>query len=62
MRIQTHRVTHPQNGKMVLRWIALAFIRTEKRLNKIMGYRDLWALEPILNQGKRISDCGMILI
>ena len=55
MRIQTHRVTHPQNGKMVLRWIALAFIRTEKRLNKIMGYRDLWALEPILNPSATAS-------
>ena len=49
VRIQTRRVTHWQNGKMVLRWMASAFIRTEKRFNKIMGYRDLWALEAILN-------------
>ena len=44
VRIQTRRVTHLQNGKMVLRWMASAFIRTEKRFNKIMGHRDLWAV------------------
>ena len=49
VRIQTRRVTHWQNGKMVLRWMASAFIRTEKRFNKIMGHRDLWALDAILN-------------
>jgi transposase-like protein len=49
VRIQTRRVTHWQNGKMVLRWMASAFIRTEKRFKKIMGHRDLWALEAILN-------------
>ena len=49
VRIQTRRVTHWQNGKMVIRWLAAAFIRTEKRFNKIMGYRDLWTLEAILN-------------
>jgi transposase-like protein len=49
VRIQTRRVTHWQNGAMVTRWLASAFIRTEKRFNKIMGYRDLWTLEAILN-------------
>ena len=49
VRIQTRRVTHWQNGKMVIRWLASAFIRTEKSFNKIMGYRDLWTLEAILN-------------
>lgn len=49
VRIQTRRVTHWQNGKMVLRWMASAFLRTEKRFNRIMGHRDLWALEAILN-------------
>jgi len=48
VRIQTRRVTHWQSGKMVIRWLASAFIRTEKRFNKIMGYRDLWTLEAIL--------------
>ncbi|MGC9200183.1 MAG: IS256 family transposase, partial [Acidobacteriaceae bacterium] len=49
VRIQTRRVTHWQNGKMVRRWMVSAFLRTEKRFNKIMGYCDLWALEAILN-------------
>ena len=48
-RIQTRRVTHWQNGRMVLRWMASAFLRTEKRFKRIMGHRDLWALEAILN-------------
>jgi len=49
VRIQTRRVTHWQNGKMVLRWVASAFIRTEKHFKRIMGHKDLWALEAILN-------------
>jgi transposase-like protein len=55
VRIQTRRVTHWQNGKMVLRWMASAFIRTEKRFNKIMGHRDLWALEAILSPSATAS-------
>jgi hypothetical protein len=27
---------------MVLRWMASAFLRTEKRFKRIMGHRDLW--------------------
>ncbi len=49
VRIQTRRVTHWQNGKMVFRWMASAFLRTEKRFKRIMGHKDLWALEAILN-------------
>ena len=48
VRIRTRRVTHWQNGAMVWRWMASAFLRTEKNFRKIMGYRDLWALEAIL--------------
>jgi transposase-like protein len=56
VRIQTRRVTHWQNGKMVLRWLASAFIRTEEKFNKIMGYRDLWALEAILNDAQPAAE------
>lgn len=55
VRIQTRRVTHWQNGNMVRRWLASAFLRTEKHFNKIMGYRDLWALEAILNPAQATS-------
>jgi hypothetical protein len=34
---------------MISRWMASAFLRTEKRFQRIMGHRDLWALEAILN-------------
>ncbi len=55
VRIQTRRVTHWQNGKMVLRWMVSAFLRTEKRFHRIMGHRDLWALEAILNPVATVS-------
>jgi transposase-like protein len=55
VRIQTRRVTHWQNGKMVLRWMASAFLRTEKRFKRIMGHRDLWALEATLNPSATAS-------
>jgi hypothetical protein len=42
-------VTPWQNGKRVLRWMAAAFLRTEKRFKRIMAYKDLWVLEAILN-------------
>jgi len=58
VRIQTRRVTHWQNGKMVLRWMASAFLRTEKRFNRIMGHRDLWALEVILNPSATASQAA----
>ncbi len=46
---------HRQNGKLVLRWMASAFLRTEKHFNKIMGYRDLWALETVLDPSATAS-------
>lgn len=55
VRLQTRRVTHWQNGDMVLRWMASAFLRTEKRFKRIMGHRDLWALEAILNPSATAS-------
>jgi transposase-like protein len=55
VRIQTRRVTHWQNGKMVLRWMASAFLRTENRFKRIMGHRDLWTLEAILNPAATAS-------
>jgi transposase-like protein len=49
VRIRTRRVTRWQNGSMVRRWMASAFLRTEKNFRRIMGYKELWALEAILN-------------
>ena len=46
------RVSRWRDAKMVKRWAASAFLATEKNFRKIMGYRDLWALDAILNGSK----------
>jgi putative transposase len=48
VRIRTRRVTHWQDGKMVLRWMASAFLQTEKHFRKVMGHRELWILKAAL--------------
>jgi len=40
---------------MVKRCAAAAFLATEKNFRKIMGYRDLWMLNAILNGSKSVS-------
>jgi transposase-like protein len=52
VRIRTRRVTHWQNGSMVRRWMASAFLRTEKNFRRIMGHRELWTLEAILSESQ----------
>lgn len=52
VRMRTRRVCRWRDGAMVKRWMASAFIRTEKNFRKIMGYRELWALDAILNGAK----------
>ena len=37
---------------MVCRWATAAFLDTEKSFRKIMGYKDLWMLDAILNPAK----------
>jgi transposase-like protein len=45
VRLRTNRVSRWQDGKMVLRWVAAAFLATEKNFRRILGYRDLWMLK-----------------
>jgi transposase-like protein len=52
VRMRTRRVCRWRDGGMVKRWMASAFLATEKNFRKMMGYRDLWALEAILNGSK----------
>jgi len=52
VRMRTRRVCRWRDGGMVKRWMAAAFLATEKNFRKMMGYRDLWALEAILNGSK----------
>jgi len=34
---------------MALRWVAAAFLETEKNFRRILGYRDLWILKAKLD-------------
>jgi transposase-like protein len=52
VRIRTRRVTNWQNGAMARRWMASAFLRTEKNFRRIMGYKELWTLETILSESQ----------
>jgi hypothetical protein len=38
---------------MVLRWVAGAYLLTEKNFHKLQGYRDLWALAAALGREKK---------
>ncbi len=49
VRRRTRRVTRWKDAAMVSRWAAAAFLDTEKSFRKIMGYKDLWMLDAILN-------------
>ena len=49
VRGRTRRVTNWKSGSMVLRWAATAYLETEKKFRKLMGYRDLWMLTAVLD-------------
>jgi putative transposase len=52
VRMRTRRVCRWRDSGMVKRWMASAFLATEKNFRKIMGYKDLWALDAILHGSK----------
>jgi transposase-like protein len=56
VRQKTDRVTNWQSGSMALRWAAAAFVATEKRYRRIMGYRQLWMLKAHLDQPTQRHD------
>jgi len=58
MRLRTRRVTHWQDGKMILRWAAAAYLETEKHFRRIMGYKELWILEAALRDEKEVMKEG----
>jgi transposase-like protein len=49
-RLRTGRVTNWQDGSMVARWAAAAFLDAEKNFRRVMGCRDLWMLEAALKR------------
>ncbi|MGH9929421.1 MAG: IS256 family transposase [Pyrinomonadaceae bacterium] len=48
VRRQTRRVSRWQDGAMVLRWAASAFLNAESKFRRVSGYRELWMLENAL--------------
>lgn len=50
VRKKTSNVCRWRDGDMILRWVAGAFLLTEKNFRKIMGYQDLWTLAGILGR------------
>jgi putative transposase len=53
MRRRTGRI-YRWRANMPQRWVAAAFLETEKHFRRIMGYRELWALKAIL-QGEMMK-------
>ena len=49
IRQRTGRVSRWKDGAMLLRWVALALIETEKSFRRIMGYEQLWMLKSHLD-------------
>jgi len=54
VRMRTRRVCRWRAG-MPARWIAAAFLATEKNFRRVMGYRDLWALKAILRGEQEVK-------
>ena len=44
-----------RDGDMLMRWVAGAFLLTEKHFRRIMGHRDLWSLAGILGRTKHAA-------
>ena len=55
VRLRTRRVCHWKDGKMVLRWAAAAYLATEKRFRRIMGYEQLWILKSYLDRDEEAA-------
>jgi transposase-like protein len=53
VRMRTRRVTRWQDGAMVLRWAAAAFLATEKQFRRVSGHQHLWMLEAALGRDKQ---------
>jgi len=50
VRMRTRRVCRWRDAAMVERWVAAAFLATERNFHRIMGWKDLWQLEAILER------------
>ena len=50
---RTHNVTRWRDADMVERWVASAWLVTEKHFRKVIGLRDLWALAVVLGRERK---------
>jgi putative transposase len=50
VRMRTRRVCRWRDAAMVERWVAASFLATEKNFHRIMGWKDLWQLQAILER------------
>lgn len=49
--MRTNQISRWRDARMVLRWVAAAFLATEKKFRLIPGYHDLWMLKAKLENG-----------
>jgi transposase-like protein len=47
---RTNNVTHWRDASMVERWVASAWLLTEKHFRNVVGFRDFWAVSVILGR------------
>ena len=52
---RTHNVTRWRDADMVQRWVASAWVLTEKHFRRIDGHADLWALAAILGRETNLT-------
>jgi putative transposase len=52
VRLRTRKVCNWQDGTMVLRWAASAYLATEKSFRRIMGHEQLWMLKSYLDRSE----------
>lgn len=52
---RTNNVTRWRHAEMVERWVASAWLLTEKHFRKVVGFRDFWALSVILGREENPS-------
>ncbi len=50
---RTHNVTRWRDADMVERWVASAWLLTEKHFRKVIGHRDLWTLAVVLGRERK---------
>lgn len=55
---RTNNVTRWRDAAMVERWVASAWLLTEKNFRKVVGFRDFWALSVILGREENPNLAG----